>query len=414
MRRKQIGQAGSWLSLGMLLSGCLSRTATISYPADWQPTVAVLAAKCPQIEGRYVNVGEIARGTQPEQCSRHGSRGEWSCDTMLSNNVADITGGDWVELRQPDDDTLIAVSSDSAIDVQTLHRSKGDFTCSAAGLERRVHASMTSLGDNSAHASAGADAYNAFETVATLMYASGGVNSLTRSFNLAADGALVMSVSQSTNGVVLLIPLHERKETYVRWERAPLPPSATAPKVSTNSPGADLPASRVGLFDSINGWAHHVRVASKDGDPANTDESKPAAPIALEPGPHWIEIKQDNHHLSPLRDFDTVYGFEMVAVAGHRYRLVGRQPPCLAPGNIDQALASQAVHRARVSIVDEANGVTAPLIEVDALCVSGWTFACDASQVFPEGQIKGLDCVRLEGSTYGFYGRVASTAPTRD
>jgi hypothetical protein len=404
MKRKHVGQAGFWLSLGMLVSGCFSRTA-ITYPSNWQPTVAVHAATCPQIAGRYVNLGEIAQGTQPAQCSVGGrrgpSRGEWSCDTTLSNNVADITTGDWLELRQPDDDTLIAVSSDPAVDVQQMHRSKGDFTCSAKGLERRIHASMTSIGNNSAHPPAAADAYNAFATVATMMYASGGVNSLTRSFNVAADGALVMSVSQSTNEVLLLIPLHERKETFVRWERAPLTSSGTT---------GDLPSAHVGLFDSMNGWPHHVRVASLDGNPVNANESKAAVPIALEPGQHWIEVKQDDHHLTPPRDFDTVYGFEMIAMAGRRYRLDRRQPPCFAPGNIDQALASQAVYHARVTIIDEANGVAAPPLDVDALCVSGWTFVCDASQIFPDGQSKGLACVRLEGSNHGFYGRVAGPA----
>jgi hypothetical protein len=50
----------------------------------------------------------------------------------------------------------------------------------------------------------------------------------------------------------------------------------------------------------MNGWPHHT--GRKSGWQPSRAESKAAVPIVLEPGQHWIEVKQDDHHLTPLRD----------------------------------------------------------------------------------------------------------------
>jgi hypothetical protein len=51
-------------------------------------------------------------------------------------------------LRQPDADTLVVISSDPVVDVKEMHRSRGEFSCGKHGLERTLHASLSSLGSN--------------------------------------------------------------------------------------------------------------------------------------------------------------------------------------------------------------------------------------------------------------------------
>jgi hypothetical protein len=214
--------AGLLLALFAAAStGCV-RTSSMAYPQDWAPSAASEKAQCPQIAGRYVNAGEIANGTNPglfRTGSRHEYRAEWRSDSVLSHNIAEGGSGDWVELRQPDRDTLIVVLSDPTAQVRELHRSR-DFTCSVRGLDRRLHAGLTSVGNNSDHESALLAGFNGVEMAYSAALGTGGMRTLTRSFKPASDGSLVMTVTQSETGLMLLIPFHERQETYVRWIRS--------------------------------------------------------------------------------------------------------------------------------------------------------------------------------------------------
>jgi hypothetical protein len=47
-----------------------------------------------------------------------------------------------------------------------------------------------------------------------------GVRTLTRTFSAAADGSLVMDVSEAQSGVAGLIPFHTHDQGFVRWTRA--------------------------------------------------------------------------------------------------------------------------------------------------------------------------------------------------
>jgi hypothetical protein len=408
--------AGSLLAfMGLASAGCV-RTSSMAYPKDWSPATAIEKTQCPQIAGRYANAGEIANGANPVRFktgSRYRYRAEWRSDTALSHNIAEGGSGDWVELRQPDADTLIVVSSDPTVDVKELHRSHGDFSCSTRGLERRLHAGLTSVGDNADHNSAVLAGFNGLEMAYAAALGTAGMRTLTRTFNPAVDGSLVMTVSQSETGLVLLIPYHEKSETFVRWERSDLSPIDAAnpsPAASAVSRHGDIPSAHVGLFDSMNGFLHHVKVSNLDGNATNTSPTEDARPVALTPGRHWLEIDQIDHRFKPLRDFNTVVGFEMQAAAGHRYRLDKRPPACLAPGDVDLALASHRVYRTRVAIVDVTTGVPARRFEVDALCISGWTLACDASDAFAVKPADFQTCVTLSGSSRGLYGSNAGVA----
>jgi hypothetical protein len=404
--------------LGLASTGCV-RTSSVAYPKDWSPSAAAEKAKCPNIAGRYVDAGEIADSSTPghfKTGSRYIYRAEWRSDIMLSHNIANGGSGDWVELRQPDQDTLIMVSSDPTVAVKELHRSHGDFTCSARGLERQLHAGILSRGDNSDQEHPVVAGFNGVEMAYGAMFGTGGMRTLTRSFRPAADGSLVMTVTQSETGLVFLIPYHEKSASFVRWQRSESSPSV-APTVAGEatpvSPYGDIPSAHVALFDSMNGFLHHVRVSNLDGDATNTNLAEDARPIALTPGRHWIEINQIDHHLSPLRDFKTVVGFSMQADAGHRYRLDTRPPACLAPGDVDLALASSRVYHTRVTLLDEARGVATRHLEVAAQCVSGWTRVCSTSELISDESGKGLACVALNGSNYGYYGSDAGPAPLR-
>jgi hypothetical protein len=404
--------------VGLASSGCV-RTSSVAYPKDWAPSSAAEKAGCPMIAGRYVDAGEIAEGTEPghfKAGTRFRYRAEWRSDIMLSHNIANGGSGDWVELRQPNKDTLIMVSSDPTVQVRELHRSHGDFACSARGFERTLHAGLTSVGDNSDHEPAALGGFNGVEMAYAAFLGTGGMRTLTRSFKPAADGSLVMTVTQSATGLMLLIPYHEKNESYVRWQRSDMSPSAapTVAGASTAVPAQDdIPSAHVGLFESMNGFLHHVRVSSLDGSATNTNPAEDARPIALTPGRHWIGIHQIDHRLRPLRDFDTVVGFAMQADAGHRYRLDKRPPACVASGDIDVALADPHVYRTRVALLDEAPGAPPRHFEVDALCVSGWTRVCSTSELFDDESGKGLACVALNDSDYGYYGSNAGHAPSR-
>ena len=238
--RRRLAQ-GAGIALAVLMGGCVRQTA-LTYPEGWSQPLSS-RGECPHLAGRYVNAGELASGTAPALCSvgRYRRRGEWHCDTSLSRNLADIESGGWMQVRQPDDDTLVIVSSNPTVDVKTLHRSAGDFSCSAGALERRLHASLMSLGTDAAHSSVPLAGYNGLGTAYGAALGTGGVRTLTRRFRTAADGALIMEVSRSESGLTLLIPFHFQDETFVRWRGAAsldtvpqiLSPSSPLPHAST-------------------------------------------------------------------------------------------------------------------------------------------------------------------------------------
>ncbi len=368
--------------LGLLCSACINRTSKASYPEVWSRVTAEPKTECPALAGRYTNDGEIAPGSSFSCMGRRSKygpyRGEWCAETALSQNIGDLASGDWVELRQPDRDTLVVISSDPTVAVREMRHNRGDFRCSVEGGSSREPCSepqtMSSHGNNSDETSVALGAVNATSTAYAAALASGGVRTLKRRFSLAADGSLVMTVSQSEEGVLLLIPYHEHYETFVRWAPVAPPSGGAGPNASIGTAEAaatDLPSAHVGIFDATNGnlWSK-VKVTNLDGLPVNTYAGYKGEPIAMGPGRHWIQVGALSPHWIPPRDVDTRYAFEMEAVAGHRYRIPTKPSACLAPGNIDAALASPLVYHTRLSIIDEVPGSRRQRFDVGALaCV---------------------------------------------
>ena len=399
----------------LLCGGCVSRVSKATYPEAWSAPKQVSAAQCPALAGRYGNAGESAPGTKAFFCGSHSQlRGTWCGQTALSQNIGDRHSGDWVELRQPDDDTLLIVSSDPTVAVQELHQKSGDFSCSNGVLERHLRVGSFSNGDNSTKSNPALGAVNTVMGAAmAVTYASGGVRTLNRRFSKAADGSLVMSVSQTEGGMLLLIPYHEQEQTYVRWTPATTTSAeaATSPALTeAAAPATDLPADHVGLFEAMNGkmWSK-VKVTNLDGAPVNTQARYPGTSIAMEPGTHWIQVGAATTHVMPLRDLDTKYAFVMETVAGHRYRMADRPSTCLAPGNIDAAIASSSIYHARVAVIDEAPGAQPRTVELDALCSSAHTYDCAAGADAGDG----LQCVIPAGWKHGYYGKDSGPVPAQ-
>jgi len=393
------------LSGTLLLAAC-AHNAVTSYPQEWSPQDAAAPRACPNLAGRYHNRGELAPGTPCSSGGRTVLRAEWRCDTFLSHNIAELEADEWLELRQPDADTLLVISSDPVVDVKELHRSRGDFSCGAHGLERTLHASLMSMGSN-APSSAPQAAFNGLGTLFNLATAgTAGVRTLTRTFTASADGSLVMDVSETQAGVLVLIPFHTRDEGFVRWSRAE-PASgdaATATVAAEGTPaGADLPAAHFARFESMNDFIHGTRVTGLDGTGLAERKGKP---LALPPGKRWVEIARTDHNMRHLRDFNVTYGFELEAVAGHVYRLAAQPASCLAPGNVDAALNSHLIRRVQVSLLDRTPGEAERRFAAEALCVAGVAIGCGAADAAPVviDQLT-LSCVRPSGSAHGFFGR---------
>jgi len=393
------------LAAGVLLGGC-ARDATARYPEQWSRPTAAAGNACPRLAGRYHDAGELAAGT-PCDGTRHQFRGQYRCDTSLARNLGDIDAGDWVELRQPDADTLVIVSSDPTAEVREWHRSRGDFSCGEHGLERTLHASLMSVGDNSASSPAPLAAFNGAGTLFDLATSgSAGVRTLTRTFSATADGSLIMDVSSSQAGLMVLIPFHIRDEGYVRWSRAEPSPEAAAIGAAAAGASDDLPAMHFARFESMNDFVHKIRLTNVDGT-AVQKGSLEARPVALTPGRRWLQISMIDHRWHPLRDFDAHLGFELEAAAGHVYRIGGKPGSCLPPGDVDAAISSHQVSHVQVSLLDSVAGQPDRHFEAQALCIVGVAVICDAADAptIDMDRVR-LSCVRLGDSTRGYYGRV--------
>jgi len=388
----------------LLLAGCV-HDVTTSYPQQWSPQGAATPSACPDLAGRYYNVGELAPGT-PCSGGRSAVRAEWRCDTSLSHNIAEVDADDWVELRQPDADTLVVISSDPVVDVKEMHRSRGDFSCAKHGLVRTLHASLSSVGSN-ADSSVPQAAFNGLGTLFNLATAgTAGVRTLTRTFTASADGSLVMDVSEAQSGVAVLIPFHTLDEGFVRWSRtAPSTGDSATAAVATAAVVTEAPAAKFARFESMNDFVHRTRVTGLDG--TELDEFKGGGrPVALPPGSRWVQISRIDHSMRQLRDFNVTYGFEFDAVARHVYRLSEQPASCLAPGSIDAALNSHLIRRVQVSLVDRSPEGAQRRFPVQALCIAGIAVSCSPADDSPIVIDRlTLNCVRLSGSSYGYYGQ---------
>ena len=200
-----------WIAMLGILVGCSS---VQPYPIDWAPAVAGGDRRCPDMHGTYRNLGSNS-GETTRQCNRHKGMGprfpEGTCDSLAYNLLGSVGEG-WGHrdipldsfvgavtiIEQPSDDRLEVVT-DMALDEHgtkraTLLASKGDFSCSADRLTLGTRMGVTSI-----------------ESIDTER----------RTFQLAADGSLVMQLHNATQGLLYVVPFMFSGDSWVRWQRIP-------------------------------------------------------------------------------------------------------------------------------------------------------------------------------------------------
>jgi hypothetical protein len=397
------------LAAAQLVAGCATKHAP--YPAEWAPSKATTpvaatesAADCPDISGRYSNSGTLAPDTPQELCKsamhiEFRMIGDWFCETSLSLNlVSTDAGGTWIDVRQPDSDTLVVVFPDDVTaDAVELHRSRGDFECSVAGLTRTLRAPITSLGYDEGKENTATQVYNVFSGVTNVLIATGGMQTLRRTFTRASDGSLVMKVERGTHGLMFGLPVNYDYSTYVTWP--PAQDEGTVPTEALVAPSTTI--ARIRPFRQ-HAFAR-IWLVAVDGQELETGELINRlyddraqryfwdVTQAVEPGTHWVE-----HYA--MQAPTTRYGTVVELQAGHSYRLAEAPPKC-DPPTVDKAAADVRQLAWRELVVEDAvpNGVTTQR-RVRALCGTS-TRRCQT-----DADCTDTHCTVPAGSTWGLCG----------
>lgn len=201
------------LGMSILCAGCAVRGT--QYPADWPTLANEHQGRCPLIQGRYLNNGASAA-----QCPVEGRRWTyaWDCDTTLTSNILtglphEGYGSHWVEIKQPDENTIVVTMAEGTTPV-TLKQGSGDFSCDSNG--------VTISRSGSSFSQAGvSEVGNVLVTTVNGLVGSGGVDTLSRRFERARDGSLVMKVTTSSYTSYVFIPTYVSWSQYVHWRGLP-------------------------------------------------------------------------------------------------------------------------------------------------------------------------------------------------
>lgn len=224
------------LALLLLLSiaGCI-RSNIDHVPESWPPPVAMAPLdQCPNITGLYVNRGNVTpeyktlcfdshSGKSRKETNKYPPKAGWNCDEQLSGNLIKMRAiegtelqqlrwVDWLDIRQPDPDTLEVHFPQ--FDTKIFKRSKGDFQCDQSGLKYSISGSAFSWEEKS-------PIINYIATSMLVVFGYGTVVIVTteRIFSPLQDGSILMEVTESNTGAVILIPTKIKSHTFVRWER---------------------------------------------------------------------------------------------------------------------------------------------------------------------------------------------------
>jgi hypothetical protein len=193
------------------VAGCATST---RYPADWPAPAAVEPGRCPQIAGRYANVGVPAG----DLCAQHEFVTTWNCDVDLSSNILTGRTGNmvdrgrgsrWVELAQPDDNRLLMTFDDGEPPIM-LKQSDHDFSCGTDGQSVSRWGTLTDTHDKAVSDIVGT-------TAVGFVIGTGGLANVSRSFQRLQDGSLLMTVKESSVGTFLYVPYYTSATEYVRW-----------------------------------------------------------------------------------------------------------------------------------------------------------------------------------------------------
>lgn len=399
--------------------GCATKHA--QYPDEWSALSStttdpakVESQTCPSLVGRYVDYGVLAPDT-PEELCRSATHekfriiGDWFCETSLGLNVAGIEGaGTWIDLQQPDADTLVVIPEDPTGEPVELHRSKGEFDCTVRGLTRTLRAPTTSLGYDEGRENTATQVWNVLSAVSNAFLATGGIQILKRSFSRASDGSLIMHVERSTRGLILGLPQDLEFSTYVSWAKEAAGPTLVeGVQGSPSMQIARVQPFRANLFATV--WLVEISGPGSSprdiGDPLSVGDlySRTGTPFwnvtqTVEPGPHWSEWYSWSGK-------GARYGMTIDFEAGHIYSLAEAPEDCQS-GSAKKGDESPLPLAWSTLLLEDTKykGATARR-RFRALC--GW----DTHRCQSDSECSGQQCVRDVASQWGFCGTVPVVAP---
>lgn len=260
MRRVRIERRALIAIMSLLSAGCWSWHATPPEGWDREDTASAVGDAddrddCPDLSGRFQDIGELSPTTPKGTCSSSSPNYvwalDWLCETSLARNLkVGAEPRSWVELRQPEKDTLVVVSGPGTDARFELHRKHGEFSCGANRLTRTQIDIQRPAASGGNDPSAGENPVGRVLTVPSALFAAaffgtGGVKLLKRSFQIDTAGSLVMEITRSSRGVVLLIPTSEVYSTFVTWRRVQSGEEVPFGDASV-IPGGDVPETQSG------------------------------------------------------------------------------------------------------------------------------------------------------------------------
>ena len=208
-------------TLTAFLTGCFFSQV---YPHDWSKLSSDQIGNCPAIAGRYVDRAAAStpsfwydRRRGPTDRTPAG----WSGSLSLAENLAGVSSATWVEIEQPDPDTLFVIAHPELAtksqfqDRRVMKASKGEFSCDAGGL--RISGGVASVfGGRSDLPTAG----RAAATTMMVLVGTAGAHTHQRVFRRAENGDLIMEVKEGEAAVWLyVIPTVTGENLFVRWPR---------------------------------------------------------------------------------------------------------------------------------------------------------------------------------------------------
>jgi len=198
------------------ISACVGVDSIQAYPDGWAEITAPQIGDCPQLTGTY-SVAGLRKGMD-DRCGKQPGNKRfddtgWDCSIRLEDASTLGQQVDRITLSQPDSKTLIILgeASDGRRTVRTLHRDAGNFTCETPGLVISKTVSLFGGEDD------------ALATIGGLMVLRGGTSRLDKVFSIAADGSLLMNVSERNQGIFFPFMFSATFSAWVQWpkERAP-------------------------------------------------------------------------------------------------------------------------------------------------------------------------------------------------
>jgi hypothetical protein len=210
----------------LFLTSCASH---LKYPSEWSALVSIEDNKCPDISGRYVIAGETIE--EPHLYESEEAFTDWTANPVekADNKIRTlylyevfpikyfisrgaITGAAYVQISQPDDDTLeISFMNDQGlIDKKIYSITKKEYVCSPLGI---------SFPFSQGHTMAGM----ATGMAGPIPFAMGMGNWGKYYMNKSIDGCLILKEEGTVMVFFVMIPMWRSYETWHRFKQKSLP-----------------------------------------------------------------------------------------------------------------------------------------------------------------------------------------------